>query len=334
MKVLFVCTGNTCRSPMAAGMLERAARQRRLEITVSSAGVGAWEGAPATAEAVIAAADYGVDLKRHRARRLTAALVEGADLVLTMTRRQKEDVLALVPGARGKVYALKEYVARIEAELGGGQEERGPGGSKSETIDIPDPIGCSLAVYRSCAGELHAATETLAAFLARKRASAGMKGEETMRVALGADHGGFHLKEAIKEWLTEWGIEYQDFGTHSAASVDYPDYALAVAERVAAGEFDRGILVCGTGIGMCIAANKVPGIRAALCHDVFSARATREHNDSNVLTLGERVIGQGLAREIVQVWLQTGFVGDRHARRVEKIRTIEERYRGAGAGEA
>ncbi len=153
-----------------------------------------------------------------------------------------------------------------------------------------------------------------------------------MRVALAADHGGYQLKEAIKGWLSELGIEAEDFGTHAPDSVDYPDYARVVAEKVAAGEFDRGILVCGTGIGMSIAANKVPGIRAALCHDVFSARATREHNDSNVLALGERVIGQGLARAIVEAWLGTEFAGGRHAGRVEKIRAIENAYRGCRAG--
>ncbi len=151
-----------------------------------------------------------------------------------------------------------------------------------------------------------------------------------MRVALGADHGGYRLKEAIKRWLDEMGIAWEDCGTYGPDSVDYPDYARQVAEKVAAGECDRGILVCGTGIGMCIAANKVPGIRAALCHDVFSARATREHNDSNVLTLGERVVGEGLARAIVEVWLTTEFAGGRHARRVDKIKEIEKAYSGSG----
>ncbi|BCV23040.1 ribose 5-phosphate isomerase B [Moorella sp. Hama-1] len=149
-----------------------------------------------------------------------------------------------------------------------------------------------------------------------------------MRVALGSDHGGFHLKMAIKEYLDQQGITNHDFGTFNAESVDYPDYAHKVAAAVAGGEYDRGILCCGTGIGVCIAANKVPGIRAALCHDTFSARAAREHNDANILTLGERVIGPGLALDIVATWLQAGFSGGRHARRVEKISAIEKQYRG------
>lgn len=144
-----------------------------------------------------------------------------------------------------------------------------------------------------------------------------------MRIAIGSDHGGFHLKEEIKQLLEELHISYQDFGTYSLESVDYPDIAEAVGKGVANGEYDRGILLCGTGIGISIAANKVKGIRAALVHDVFSAQATREHNDSNVLCMGERVIGFGLARLIAQTWLATDFLGDRHARRVEKIGRLE-----------
>jgi ribose 5-phosphate isomerase B len=119
------------------------------------------------------------------------------------------------------------------------------------------------------------------------------------------------------------GIAYEDVGCDCSDSVDYPDYALPVAERVAKGEFDRGILVCGTGIGMSIAANKVKGIRCAVVSDEFSARMSREHNDANVLALGERVVGPGLAREIVRIWLTTDFAGGRHGRRVAKIGAIE-----------
>ena len=145
-----------------------------------------------------------------------------------------------------------------------------------------------------------------------------------MKVAIGADHGGYSLKEDLKHLLEDMGVEYKDFGTHSTVSVDYPDIAVPVDQAVEAGEFDRGILVCGTGIGIGIAANKVPGIRAALVHDTFSAHACREHNDANILTMGERVIGPGLARDIVKIWLTTEFEGGRHERRVEKIMAIEK----------
>jgi ribose 5-phosphate isomerase B len=146
-----------------------------------------------------------------------------------------------------------------------------------------------------------------------------------MKVAIASDHGGLHIREEIKELLKELDITFEDFGCECDTSVDYPDYALPVAEKVASGEFDRGILVCGTGIGMSITANKVKGIRCALVHDVFSAKATREHNDSNVLAMGERVIGAGLAREIAKTWLKTEYEGGRHARRVEKISDYEKK---------
>lgn len=144
-----------------------------------------------------------------------------------------------------------------------------------------------------------------------------------MIVAIGSDHGGYNLKEEIKNLLTENNIEFKDYGTHSAEAVDYPDVAKTVCEAVISKEHTRGILICGTGIGIGIAANKIKGIRAALCHDVFSAQMTREHNDANVLTMGERVIGPGLARMIVSTWLNTEFLGGRHARRVEKIAQLE-----------
>ena len=140
-----------------------------------------------------------------------------------------------------------------------------------------------------------------------------------MKVAIGSDHGGYDLKEEVIDLLEELDVDYKDFGTDSTESVDYPDYATPVSKAVAKGEYDKGILICGTGIGMSIAANKVSGIRAALCHDVFSARATRQHNDSNVLTMGSRVIGSELAREIVSTWLDADFDGGRHQRRIDKI---------------
>jgi ribose 5-phosphate isomerase B len=145
-----------------------------------------------------------------------------------------------------------------------------------------------------------------------------------MKVAIGSDHGGYLLKETVKEQLQSLGLEVKDFGCHSEASVDYPDYALQVAQAVADGQFDRGILICGTGIGMCITANKVKGVRCALVHDCFSAKAAREHNDSNVLAMGARVIGSGLASEIVKIWLDTPFEGGRHERRLSKITQIEQ----------
>ena len=147
-----------------------------------------------------------------------------------------------------------------------------------------------------------------------------------MRVAIGSDHGGIVLKKEILAYLTAKNIEHKDFGCNSPESVDYPDYGQAVAEAVVSGSFDRGIVICGTGVGISIAANKVPGIRAALCGDCFTAKACREHNDANVLALGERVIGVELAKMIVDIWLHTEFTGGRHQNRIDKIKAIEQKY--------
>ena len=144
-----------------------------------------------------------------------------------------------------------------------------------------------------------------------------------MRIAIGSDHRGFALKESLKELLGEVGHEWVDFGCHGEDPVDYPDIAGPLAEAVAAGEYERGILICGNGVGMSIAANKVKGVRAALCQNSFTARLARRHNDVNVLCLGAWGIGHGLAEEIVRTFLSEDFEGGRHARRLEKIRAME-----------
>lgn len=141
-------------------------------------------------------------------------------------------------------------------------------------------------------------------------------------IALGSDHGGFALKQEIKVYLEQQGFEYKDYGCFDEQSCDYPVYAKAVANAIVGGECDKGILICGTGVGISIAANKVKGIRAALCHDTFSAQATREHNDANVLAMGARVVGSGLAVKIVDTFLHTDFSGD--TRHVNRIRQIED----------
>lgn len=151
-----------------------------------------------------------------------------------------------------------------------------------------------------------------------------------MKIAVASDHGGYRLKEDLKRYLEELGHTWEDFGTYSEESVDYPDYGVKVAQGVARGDFPLGILVCGTGIGMSIVANKVPGVRAALCTDTFMARCSREHNHANILVLGERVIGAGLARDIVKIWLETEPGGGRHQRRVDKIKAVEAAYKGGG----
>jgi ribose 5-phosphate isomerase B len=150
-------------------------------------------------------------------------------------------------------------------------------------------------------------------------------------VAVGADHAGFHLKEAVKAWLLGRGHDVRDFGTDSTESVDYPDYAAAVATAVSRGAADRGVLVCGTGIGMAIAANKIAGIRATPCPDEASARISRQHNDTNVLALGARTTSDAAAIAIVGAWLETAFEGGRHNRRLDKVAALESDGRHAPA---
>jgi len=147
-----------------------------------------------------------------------------------------------------------------------------------------------------------------------------------VKIAIGSDHAGYELKELVKKHLQERGHGIRDFGTDSTESTDYPDFAEKVGEAVAAGDFERGILICGTGIGISIAANKIPGVYCGLVGDCFSAKASRWHNNTNVIALGARVIGPGLALEIIDTWLETKFKGDRHQRRIDKIVEIEKRY--------
>jgi len=149
-------------------------------------------------------------------------------------------------------------------------------------------------------------------------------------VAIAADHGGYELKEQLKGYLRDWGYTVLDLGTDSTAAVDYPDFAEAVANALARGEAWRGIVIDSAGIGSSIAANKVPGVRAALCYDKATARNSREHNDANVLSLGARMVSPEVAREILAVWLETPFAGGRHQRRVDKIHSIEARFLRSG----
>jgi ribose 5-phosphate isomerase B len=148
-------------------------------------------------------------------------------------------------------------------------------------------------------------------------------------IAVAADHAGHALKEHLKAWLPTLGYTVSDFGTHSEDPVDYPDYAAPVAQAVAGGSAARGVLVCGTGVGMAMAANKVPGIRAASCGDVHTARMSREHNDANVLALGARNTDPAQAREILTAWLEAAFAGGRHRRRLEKLAALEQVHAGS-----
>lgn len=305
--LLFVCTGNTCRSPLAAAFARQVLDKDRWQVL--SCGLAAAKGLEASQGSRQAAGQYGLDLSSHRSTGVSRELLDRADLVLAMSRGHLVMLARMFPQFKEKFHLLKEFVG-----LSG---------------DVADPFGGSQEEYDRCAAELKSLVEALAAKLkeedgeGRHRTN---KGDKDMRIAIGSDHGGFGLKQEIIRHLERRQVEVKDFGAFDESPSDYPDFAGAVAKAVADGEYDLGILVCGTGVGVSIAANKVPGIRAALCHDTFSARMARRHNDANILALGERVVGRGLALDIVDEFLKGTFDGGRHARRVEKIKEIEARF--------
>lgn len=298
--ILFVCTGNTCRSPMAAALLrhEWEKRPHAPALRVASAGLAAVDGEKASEHARTVMREAGIDLETHTSTLLNKALVDEATLILVMSRQHRELLLQRFPEAAAKTFLLKEF-----AGITGNP-------------DVADPYGGTIEEYRRVYEEIRASIQEIVRILERSK-------QKKMKIALGSDHAGFPLKELIREHLIAKKVEVTDFGTFSEGSVDYPDIALPLIKTVAAGEFPAGILVCGTGIGMTIAANKYPGIRAALCGDTFSARCAREHNNANVLTLGARVTGPGPALEIVDIFLNSSFQGGRHSRRLKKITFIE-----------
>jgi glycine hydroxymethyltransferase len=304
--ILFVCTGNVCRSPMAEALLRHALKGDG-NYRVLSAGLGALDGQPATDTAVEVMAEIGIDLSHHVSQALRVPLVEQADFIFTMTRQQQDAIQTIYPMAAEKTFLLREF-------------------ENSEVIgkDIADPIGQPAEIYRRTRDQIRGALPSLLEFV-RQTEAAGHKIAEpaapACRIALAADHGGVEMKEALKDWLAQHGYAYSDFGTHSTEAVDYPDYAFLVAREVVSGNFDRGVLICKSGIGMSIAANRIVGARAAMVANEHWARLSREHNDANILVLS--ALEEGMTNEraaaILEVWLTTKFEGGRHQRRVTKM---------------
>ena len=298
--ILFICTGNICRSPMAEGYFRKRAGALG-RYTVASAGVRATDGYPPSTHAVRALAELGIDINRQRSRQLTPAMVAQADYIFGMTRGHVEEVLFTCPQAADKTFLIREFVE----------------GQHPAEKEVADPIGCGLEAYLDCREQIRQGIEALLKFIEQPNMSE--KTQTATTLALGSDHAGFGLKESIKQHLAGRGLEVQDFGATSGESVDYPDYAQAVAGSVAAGRHALGILVCKTGVGMSMAANKVAGARAALIASAEAAGLSREHNDANVLCLGAAHTTAEQARCIVDAFLGARFEGGRHTRRVEKL---------------
>ena len=298
---------------MAERLLQHRLRGRN-DIQVVSAGLGALEGMGATSFAVEVMTEIGLDLSSHVSQPLNGDLVQQADFIFTMTRQQQDAIQTLYPFVAEKTFLVREFEESVAAE----------------NKDIPDPIGQSIEVYRRTRDQIRNAIPSLIVFIDQTAAAARKTAQEVastgtedearpLRIALAADHGGVEMKAALKDWLAQHGYQFSDFGTHSTEAVDYPDYAFLVANEIVAGNFDRGVLICKSGIGMTIAANRVPGVRAALISSERWAQFSREHNDVNVLVLSALETDNEQARRILEVWLNTSFEGGRHERRVKKM---------------
>jgi glycine hydroxymethyltransferase len=303
--ILFVCTGNVCRSPMAEGLLRRALDGRE-GFRVLSAGVGAMEGQPPSSHAIGVMRELGIDIASTRSRMLTAGLVDEAAYIFGMTHGHVDSITLLYPQAAERTFLVREFDETLEPF----------------EKDIPDPIGGSYDLYRQCRDQIEQSLPSLMSFIEQTSASteaSRASNTSTGSIVLGADHAGFQLKEQLKQHLSGRGWEVLDLGTHSDEGADYPDYAQVVGRAVLEGEHRLGLLVCGTGIGMCIAANKIHGIRAAMVCDTAGATLARQHNQANVLCLGGRTVEPDQARAILDAFLDARFEGGRHERRVRKL---------------
>jgi RpiB/LacA/LacB family sugar-phosphate isomerase len=296
--LLFVCTGNTCRSPMAEALARRAL-DGRPGWTVRSAGIGAVNGLPAANYAVAAMRDVGLDLSSHRSQMLTGRLIRESDLILGLTRGHVESMAMLYPEAREKAFVLRDFDESIE------EEEK----------DILDPIGGSFDGYVDCRNQIDRGIRSLLDHLENQHVVT----QKSLSFAIGSDHAGFALKESLKPVLQRLGIHITDVGTRSTESTDYPDFAKPVAHLVADGEVDFGVLVCDTGVGISIAANKVPGIRAAVVHTAEGAALARQHNDANIICFGAKFTPPEQAAQFLEIFIKSEFEGGRHERRVRKI---------------
>ncbi|MBT3840719.1 MAG: ribose 5-phosphate isomerase B, partial [Verrucomicrobia bacterium] len=289
--ILFICTGNICRSPMAEGLFSNLIEKNEADLNVKSAGVGAQDGQPPSGNAIRAMQDLDIDISPQRSLMLTAELATEADMIIGMTHGHVEMVNLMFPHAADKAFLLREFDDTLP------MHER----------EISDPIGGSYEVYCQCRDQIREGIDSLLNSIQQNKSLVPPSGQPVIEIALGADHAGYGLKKILGNYLSEKGIPYADFGCDSEDKADYPDFAREVARTVAEGQSRLGLLICNSGVGMSMSANKVPGVRAALTHDEETAKLTRQHNNANVLCLGAAATDEALAKRILDAFIETPF---------------------------
>lgn len=290
-RIIFVCDYDTSLAPMAKAIMVKACKMKRKKVEVESRGLVVQFPEPINPKCEAILKSNGLTMAEHTSKQLTQDDFAQDTYIFTMDLKQKE-----------KIY--NEYENAVNVFVITQATDNGQ--------DINNPYGGALSEYGKC-------FETLEKIINEITDIYNFK-EEKQMIALGCDHGGYKLKQEIITYLEAKGYEYKDFGCYDEQACDYPVYGQAVANAVANKECEKGIIICGTGIGISIAANKIKGVRAALCHDCFSAEATRLHNDANILAMGARVVGVGLAIKIVDTFLNTEFSNDeRHIRRISML---------------
>lgn len=285
--ILFVCSGNTCRSIIAEGICKKILKEKGFnKVKINSAGVYALKGVSPLPVVIEILKKYGIT-KTFKSKNLKLDYLKHADLVLTMTNVQKEEIIKNFPFIQDKVFVFKNYI-----------------GTQG---DIEDPIGKNEEIYKHLAEELVKGINLLIEKL-------------TINIIIGSDHGGYELKHYLLDKFKGTFVKLYDFNnTSKDIPIDYPDIGFKIGEIISSGRFKRGILICTTGVGMSIVANKILGIRAALCHNIFTARLSSAHNKANILVLGEKVVKKAMATKIIKIWLETPFEEGRHLRRINKI---------------
>ncbi|MEP6662378.1 MAG: ribose 5-phosphate isomerase B [Verrucomicrobiota bacterium] len=299
--ILFVCTGNICRSPMAEGLFRHALEGRGFRVI--SAGVGAIDGQPPSPHAVRALKELGLEISGQRSRMLSAQVVREADYIFGMTHSHVDSINLLYPFAAEKTFLLREFDDTLSVY----------------EKDISDPIGGSYETYQDCRDQIEQGITTILSFIDQTTPAPTAANPNKTMITIGSDHAGFALKQILKNHLSTQGVEVADVGAISTESSDYPDFAQAVCRNVVDGKSELGVLVCSTGVGMSMTANKIPGIRAALVFTEEMASLAKRHNNANVLCLGQNVVSTEAAKKILDVFVSTPFEGGRHERRVNKI---------------